>query len=69
MPEAQSRVARDRALAVDDLAHPVGRHVDLACELGGRDPQFFQFILENLAGMDGALQHGTTSFHEMYEAR
>ena len=56
VPKAQGCIARDRALAVDDLAHPVGWHIDLACEFRRRDSQFFQFILENLTW---------PSFHEL----
>ena len=55
--EAQSRIAGDRTLGVDDLAHPIGWHADLTREFRGRDPEFRQLVLQYLAGMDGSLEH------------
>ena len=55
--EAERGVAGDRALAGDDLADAVGRHGDLARERGRGDPEFFQLVLEDFAGMDGSREH------------
>ena len=57
VPEAQGRVAGDGALAVDDLAHTVGRHLDLPGELRGCDAELRQLVLQYLPGMDGSFQH------------
>lgn len=55
--EAKRRVAGDGALAGDDLADAVGRHGDLARESGRRDPESFEFALEDFAGVDGSREH------------
>ena len=60
--EAQRRVAGDGALAGDDLAHAVGRHVDLTRELCRRDAQLLELVLEDGARMYFSLEHGSPPF-------
>lgn len=62
MPEAKGRVARDGALAGDDLRDAVGRNVDLPRERRRADPQFFQFIPEDNARVNGSHEHRTRPF-------
>lgn len=51
--EPQGCVARDRALAVDDLADAVGRDADLPRQIGRADAEFLEFFGQDLAGMNG----------------
>src|SRR6185437_13852388 len=59
--EAQGCVAGDRALARDDLADAVRRHIDLARELGQRNARRLQFALEDQAGVDDTIKYGVAS--------
>ena len=60
--EAERRVASDRTPAVDDLAHTVRRHIDLARELRRSDADFRQLFLQYPTGMDGTSQHRHSPF-------
>lgn len=62
--EAQGGVACNRALSCEDLANAVGGHVDLTREFGQGDADAVQLILEDFAGMHGALEHDGFSFHQ-----
>lgn len=57
VPKAPGGVAGNGALARDDLADPVRRHVDLPRKLVWRNIQFVQFVLEDFAGMNGSHEH------------
>jgi hypothetical protein len=59
--QAKRCVARYRALARDDLAHAVRRHVNLTRKLGSADFELFQLSLEDLAGVHCALKHVSVS--------
>jgi hypothetical protein len=61
--EPQGRVAGDRALAGDDLADAVRRHVDLSCEFSGRNAKPAQLVLQNTARMHSTFEHGVVSLH------
>ena len=59
--ESQRRVGGHGPLAGDDLPDAVGRHVDLARELGGGHPQLVQFLFEDLSGCTARLNTVTVS--------
>ena len=44
--ETKRRIGGDTALAVDDSGDAVYRHVDLACQLSRRNPEFLQLFGE-----------------------
>jgi hypothetical protein len=52
MSEPQSSVARDGACPFQDLRDPIGRNVDLPCQLSRAHIELFQFFGQVFAGMD-----------------
>lgn len=55
--EAKRGVAGDAPQTMDDLGDAVGRHLDLAGELGRGDAKLLQFVGEDFAGMNGRSCH------------
>ena len=51
LPQAESGIGRDVALAVDDLVKAVVRHAKPVAKLHGGHADFLQLIGENLAGV------------------
>lgn len=60
--KAKSGIARDGALAVDDLADAVRRDADLPRQLGGADAKLLKLFGEDFAGVNGCAGHGQTPF-------
>src|SRR3972149_8309346 len=75
MPEAQSRVAGDGALSVQNLSNAVGWHLELTRQFSGAHLERLQFLGEMLTGMDRDYRHDKTSsmivnyFHVHWPAR
>jgi hypothetical protein len=53
MAQPQSRIARDGTLALNDLANPVRRNLNLPSQSARGKAEFSEFIAENFAGVDG----------------
>src|SRR3546814_16952368 len=62
MPETQCGIAGHGSLARDDLTNPVRWHGNLPCELGRRDTQIIQLVLEDFSGMNGSHEHCLAPF-------
>jgi len=52
--EAQSRVSRNRAGAMQDTRYPVGRYLKVTGQLRGRDSQGSDGVGQVFPGMDGS---------------
>src|SRR5271157_1712841 len=61
MREAQGGVARDGAGSVQDLRDPIGRNIDLTCQLSRAHIQRFKLFGQVFAGMDSNQWHSDTS--------
>lgn len=57
--QAKGGIARDGALAVDDLGDAVGGDVKLAGQLGRRHTQRFEFLGKHGAGVRGRRCHSS----------